>query len=136
MDDGAWNADSIRSLGMLLSGNAIEEMDERGELIVGDSLLVLINADPEAIPFTMPELDADHQWQRIFDTADPQGSEPRLTASHYPLESRSLAVFKVTPPLRERRKSADAETPEDVAAEMDSVPLESPEAAVPVGVED
>ena len=114
MDDEAWNADSIRSLGMLLSGNAIEEMDERGELIVGDSLLVLINADPEAMPFTLPELDADHRWQRIFDTADPQGSERRITGSHYPLESRSLAVFKVTPPLRERRMNAEIEASEDV----------------------
>ena len=99
---------------MLLPGNAIEEMDERGELIVGDSLLVLINADPEAIPFTLPELDDDHRWQRIFDTADPEGSERRLTGSHYPLESRSLAVFKVTPPLRERRMHAEIEEYEDV----------------------
>lgn len=118
MDDQAWNADSIRSLGMRLSGNAIEEMDERGEPVVGDSLLVLINADPEAIPFTLPELDADHRWQRIFDTADPQGSERRITGSHYPLESRSLAAFKVTPPLRERRMIAEVEEEEyeDVAA--------------------
>ena len=100
------------------------------------TILRLINADSEAVPFTLPELDADHQWQRIFDTADPHGSERRLTASHYPLESRSLAVFKVTPPLRERRSTAETEKHDDVAPDMASVSPESPEAVVPVGVED
>src|SRR5204862_3523328 len=31
MDDAAWNAGFVRSLGMLLSGSAIEELNERGE---------------------------------------------------------------------------------------------------------
>jgi glycogen operon protein len=110
MDDETWSADYMRSLGVLLPGNAIEEVDERGEPIIGDSLLVLLNADSDPMPFTLPELDADHQWQRMFDTADPQAPEHRLTGSpEYLLESRSLAVFKVTPPLRERRRSAAAE---------------------------
>ena len=44
MTDEAWNADFVRSLGMLLSGDAIDEVDERGEPIIGDTLLVLLNA--------------------------------------------------------------------------------------------
>jgi glycogen operon protein len=39
MTDEAWNADFARSLGMLLSGSAIEEVDERGEPVLGDTLL-------------------------------------------------------------------------------------------------
>ena len=58
MNDEAWNADFVRSLGMLLSGNAIEEVDERGEPIVGDTLLVLLNAHTDEVPFTLPALDA------------------------------------------------------------------------------
>src|SRR6266853_1283774 len=42
MNDEAWNADFVRSLGMLLAGDAIEEMDERGRPVTGDTLLVLL----------------------------------------------------------------------------------------------
>ena len=128
MDDATWNADSMRSLGVLLSGNAIEEVNERGGPIVGDSLLVLLNAHDEPIPFTLPALDADHQWQRVFDTADPQGPERRFS-DHYSLESRSLAVFKVTPPLRERRRAPETEdavsTEPETLESLDPVAVES-----------
>jgi isoamylase len=110
MDDATWSADLMRSLGMLLAGNAIEEVNQRGEPIVGDTLLVLLNADSEPIPFKLPDLDPDHHWQRIFDTAEPQGPERRLKGSlRYLLDGRSLAVFKVTPPLRERRRIAESD---------------------------
>src|SRR5947199_1780301 len=43
MTDEAWNADFVRSLGMLLNGNAIEEINKQGDPIFGDTLLVLLN---------------------------------------------------------------------------------------------
>ena len=39
MNDDAWNDDVVRSIGMLLNGSAIEEVDERGEAVMGDTLL-------------------------------------------------------------------------------------------------
>ena len=58
---------------MLLSGSAIEEVDERGELILGDTMLVLLNGHDEKVPFTLPPFESDQQWQRVFDTFDAQG---------------------------------------------------------------
>ena len=72
MTDAAWTADFARSLGMLLSGTAIEEVDERGEPITGDSLLILLNAHSDAVPFLLPTLEPNQEWQRIFDTAFPR----------------------------------------------------------------
>ncbi len=80
MDDEAWNADFVRSIGMLLSGNAIEEVDERGEPITGDTLLVLLNAHTDKVPFTLPPLEADQQWQRVVDTIDAHAADARLPA--------------------------------------------------------
>src|SRR5712691_6308250 len=37
MNDEAWNADFVRSIGMYLNGAAIEEVNQRGEPIIGDS---------------------------------------------------------------------------------------------------
>ena len=127
MTDEAWNAEGSKSLGMLLAGDAIEESDEVGETIVGESLLVLLNAHAEQVPFTLPALEADQLWQRVTDTADPDAAERALKpGGQYPLRGQSLAVFKVTPPLRERRRAVNAEraarpeatyAPEPVAVE-------------------
>jgi len=108
MDDNAWNAAFVRSLGMLLSGSAIEEVNERGELVIGDTLLVLLNGHTDQVPFTLPALDADQQWQRVFDTFDPHGSDkPFEGGSQYPLEGRSVVCFKLTSPLRRRLSDID-----------------------------
>jgi glycogen operon protein len=110
MTDEEWNADVTRSLGMLLSGDAIEEVDERGHPVVGDSLLVLINADADGIRFTIPPLNGRQQWQRVLDTAHPDAVERLIpTGGEYMLEGRSLAVFKV-PRSRALRRADDLET--------------------------
>jgi glycogen operon protein len=107
MTDTAWDAEFVRSIGMLLSGTAIDELDERGEPILGDTLLVLLNAHSEEVSFTMPPLDGDQYWQVIVDTFDPQSGDQLFGAGlHYPLQGRSLAVFRLTPPLKERRRAA------------------------------
>ena len=107
MTDEAWNADFVRSLGMLLSGNAIEEVDERGEPIIGDTLLVLLNAPRrKGAVHAAGAVDSHHQWQRVIDTMTPRTPERAFRgASRYPLQGRSMAVFKMTPPIRERRRS-------------------------------
>src|SRR5262245_57384774 len=106
MNDDAWNADFVRSIGMMLAGDAIEEVDERGEHIIGDTLLILLNGHDDSVPFTLPSLDPDRQWQRIFDTVDAQFEEREFRPeTAYPLQGRSVALFKVNPPLRERRRS-------------------------------
>jgi isoamylase len=121
MNDEAWNADFVRSLGMLLSGSAIEELSERGEPVLGETLLVLLNAHSDKVPFTLPPLDGDQRWLRVFDTFDAH-ARPLVykPAGRYPLQGRSVVVLKTTAPARERRRSSDGEhttTPETVAAE-------------------
>jgi isoamylase len=107
MTDETWNADFVRSLGVLLPGDAIEEVDERGAPVVGDSLLLLLNAHDENVPFTLPPLDHQPQWNRVIDTADPEAAEQLFRAGgFYPLQGRSLAVFKI--PRHLARRSEDA----------------------------
>jgi glycogen operon protein len=113
MDDNAWNADFVRSVAMLLSGNAIEEVNERGEPITGDTLLVLFNAHSDEVPFTLMTLEGgrDWQWQRVFDTAEPGAGGPGFKpGSQYPLKGRSVVAFRLTPPLHERRRAGETES--------------------------
>jgi hypothetical protein len=81
------------------------------------------------VAFTLPPLDRDQQWQRILDTRDPDSAERTLKpAARYPLGGRAVAVLRVTPPVRDRRRALDAaragtatpivaDVPEPVAAE-------------------
>ena len=110
MDDAAWHAGFVRTLGMQLSGSAIEEANERGEPITGDTLLVLLNGHTDKVPFTLPSTDSEQQWQRVADTFDPHGAD-RLyrSGARYPLQGRSVAVFKVLSPFRQRRRISDVE---------------------------
>ena len=48
MTDETWNSPDVRCLGVRLNGDAIDEVDERGERIVGDTLLLLLNAGDDA----------------------------------------------------------------------------------------
>ncbi|HWW89024.1 MAG TPA: glycogen debranching protein GlgX [Vicinamibacterales bacterium] len=115
MTDEAWNADSIKSLGMLLSG-AIEEVNERGEPIVGDTLLALLNAHDEDIAFRLPALETHHQWQQVADTFDPEPSGNAVgTSGSYLLRGRSIVVLKLVGPLRERRRASDVERASEAA---------------------
>jgi glycogen operon protein len=110
MNDEAWNADFVRSIGMLLNGSAIEEVDERGESVMGDTLLLLLNAHSDQVAFTLPPLDENHQWGRVFDTFEPNGSERSFqSGGPYSLNGRSVALFKVTPPIRDRRRAVEHE---------------------------
>jgi isoamylase len=97
MSDGDWGG-HVRCIGMRLAGDLIGEVNDRGEPIIGDTLLVLMNAYHEPIPFALPPTREDHRWELLFDTADdnvgpaiPPPNEP------YPLRDRSLALFRTVP---------------------------------------
>jgi isoamylase len=108
MNDEAWNADFVRSIGMLLNGSAIDEANERGEPILGDTLLVLLNAHDERVSFTLPPLESDQRWRRVFDTVDPRARDAVIRpGGRYPLQGRSVVVFKAAAPARERRRVSD-----------------------------
>jgi glycogen operon protein len=131
MTDEAWSAEFVRSLGVLLSGTAIEEMNERGEPVVGDTLLMLLNAHDDDVAFTLPPLDPEQQWQRVIDTHEPEMADTLFRpAATFPLHGRSVAVFKVTPPVHVRRRHEDiAHTSEP------STPARAPAQPVASGAE-
>jgi glycogen operon protein len=97
MSDDAWNTGWAKSLGVRLAGDVMNEVDERGEPIVGDTLLLLINAHWEQLPFTLPDAKPEHVWETLVDTTDPE-SPLRICrpGEQYPLFGRSLALLRTT----------------------------------------
>jgi glycogen operon protein len=52
MSDEDWSAGFVRTLGVRLAGDVIGEVDERGEPLAGDTLLLLLSAHHEACLYT------------------------------------------------------------------------------------
>ncbi len=96
MTDEMWNSPDVRVLGVRLNGDAIQEVDERGERIVGDTLLVMLNAAPEKTQFVLPATSPIERWETLLDTADPWKAPHRLRAGdRYELHGRAMAVLRL-----------------------------------------
>jgi glycogen operon protein len=81
-----------------LAGDLIDETDERGEPIAGDTLLFVLNARPEHVAFLLPETNPGQRWELLFDTADDDGPPTRLAGGHrYKVHDWSVAVFRTRP---------------------------------------
>jgi isoamylase len=106
MTDEAWNAPSVRSLGVLMVGEALDEVDERGRQVTGDTLLILLNAHFEEMPFVLPKVDEGKSWLRVIDTIDAKTPETRFSGgARYPLQGRTLVAFLLNADRRDRRTS-------------------------------
>jgi glycogen operon protein len=113
MTDEAWNAPSVRSLGVLMVGDALEEIDERGRPVRGDTVLILLNAFHEEVPFTLPNIAAHAEWLRVVDTVAPHVAERRYhSGCTYPLQGRTLAVLVLSVERRKRNAPVPAPTHE------------------------
>ncbi len=98
MTDESWNSPVVRSLGVVYSGEGTGEVDERGQSITGDTLLVLMNAHHEIASFKLPPSSAG-VWQRVFDTTSPKLPETAQPSdATYELAGRSLALFRLVAP--------------------------------------
>ncbi|MEW6325401.1 MAG: glycogen debranching protein GlgX [Nitrospirota bacterium] len=106
--DEEWNGESVRSLGVRLAGGAIDEVDEKGRPVQSDTLLILFNADHRPTPFVLPAHKPGTRWMLMFDTAKEQSEQRHKLArggQSYPLQPRSMALFRLMAPRKRIEKS-------------------------------
>jgi isoamylase len=109
MTDEDWGNPFARCLGLRLAGDAIDEVDDRGNRVIDDTLLILLNAHHESIPFVLPAHRARIRWELLLDTRESTGKRqqrPLRGGETYDLEARSLVL------LRLRREESDVEKAE------------------------
>ena len=108
MTDEMWNAPEVRALGVRLNGDAIQEVNERGQRIVSDTLLLFLNGGPDPTPFVLPPTAPIEQWETLFDTSEPWQPSRRLRAGDlYELGGRSMAVLRLGNRKKDLRRSSD-----------------------------
>jgi glycogen operon protein len=98
MTEENWRDPHTRALGLRLAGDAIAEVDVRGEPIVDDTFLILLNAHHASQPFVLPAHRPGVRWEIVLDTRSPDlprrvrlfpGGRP------YEMEARCLALFRL-----------------------------------------
>ena len=75
MTDTEWKRKNSHSLGMLIRGEAADEIDERGRPIKGDTLLLVVNNHEAEEQWCLPRLEIPGSWVLIVDTDRPTIAE-------------------------------------------------------------
>ena len=92
-----WHDESIKVVGMFVSGNPLRSPGPRGEQLHDKSFVVWLNSGPEAVDVTFPE----NQWVQdgeivlSTDTGNPAGT-PVAAGQTLRLQARSGVVGRQT----------------------------------------
>ncbi|HWT81039.1 MAG TPA: hypothetical protein VN648_19800, partial [Candidatus Methylomirabilis sp.] len=94
MTDEDWNQAYVKCLGVRLAGDLIGDMDERGEPVVDETALILLNAHHESVTFTLPKTRDEQIWERVLDTSAGDDTPLSLRGGEaLDLGDRSLVVL-------------------------------------------
>ncbi|HET7519963.1 MAG TPA: glycogen debranching protein GlgX [Candidatus Limnocylindria bacterium] len=97
VSDEQWHAEAVRTIGLRLAGDAIDERAQHGERIEDDTLLVILNAGEEPARFRLPE-NGGRPWELALDTVRAEPPTLEDGALHrggttYGVQPRSVVAF-------------------------------------------
>ncbi|MHB1265596.1 MAG: glycogen debranching protein GlgX [Gemmatimonadaceae bacterium] len=108
-----WSNPGQMALGMLINGDATDEMDDRGRPMKGETLLLLTNASPLPVPFRLPALDKRGLWSELVSTA--HGEAWLVTAGSVELAPYSLMLLRHG---RDRRQAVEPPSRSEIVQEI------------------
>ncbi len=108
-----WSNPERLALGMLINGDATDEMDDRGRPMKGETLLLLTNASPQAVPFVLPALDKRGLWSELVSTA--HGESWLVIAESVELAPHSLMLLRHG---RDRRQAVEPPSRSEIVQEI------------------
>ena len=71
MTQGDWADRTQKVLGMLIDGEATDEVDERGRPVSGQTVLLLLNGGEGSRRFVLPDANRPGVWEELVNTARP-----------------------------------------------------------------
>jgi glycogen operon protein len=92
MRESDWRSPNLRTLGMLIYGQATDERDDRGRPVQGDTMLLIVNNGDADVHFGFPTLDEPGVWVEIVDTA--HGARRRVSSDRVQLPAHSLMLMR------------------------------------------
>ena len=120
MTEQDWATWYARAMTVYLNGDAITDPDERGQRVVDDSFLVLINASGEDIDFTLPGADYAPGWQVVLGTAPADWGEalPRHDANNVVGVQAHSMLFLIAEDEETARAARAARTVSEAATRL------------------
>jgi len=95
MTENDWKNPRLRSLGIVKVENNVKKTGRAKKRMHDNTLMLLLNAEPSGVVFTIPDGRLSPRWQVIFDTKnDKPGGKTVGAGKHYAMEGRSLALLK------------------------------------------
>lgn len=95
MTEQAWNESRIHTIGMILSGEAMDECNQEGLRIADLTFLILLNANKESVLFRLPKV--AEKWEVVINTHSQRLAENGKTVlggDQFKLNERSVVVMK------------------------------------------
>jgi glycogen operon protein len=96
MTDAAWRNADVHTIAVMLPGAAVDLLDDGGNRIVDDTLLMLINASDRESRFVLPATAGRRHWEMALDSSKPNAnpaSESYPSGGEYDLAPHSLALL-------------------------------------------
>ena len=93
MTDDEWNQPWARATMVFYNGDAIGEPNRFGQRIVDDDFLLLLNAAPEDVDFTIPDVVYGRTWLTVADTDDDTDARRRRSGETVTVRARSVVVL-------------------------------------------
>ncbi|NLD91508.1 MAG: glycogen debranching protein GlgX [Fibrobacter sp.] len=91
MNDDDWSIEWTRSLGLLIPGGGIDDVNKYGKRIIDDTFYLVINAHHDTIDFQLPY--SKVPWTLLFDTASKNTGNRLTGTAHYTMQARAFALF-------------------------------------------
>jgi isoamylase len=95
MSEAAWHKGYARALAAELRGDVMRELDEDGDPIRDDTLVLMLNASHTGVTFVLPTPPVGERWEVVLDTSE-RGGQPRVRrgVGIYRLAPRSIVLLR------------------------------------------
>jgi glycogen operon protein len=97
MNESEWRDTTRQTFGYRLCGLAMDEVNDKGEPITDDTLLILFNASAEQVHFALPDAHPDNLWEMLIDTGREDEAEDQFrfdVGSKVALPERSMMLLR------------------------------------------
>jgi len=97
MTDEDWADQDAHAVGVLLSGDALDDVDDHGDPITGATFVALVNAHHEDVTFVLPSAGSGEGWTHELCTGDPaiaSGDGDLRPGDELAVQSRSITLLR------------------------------------------
>ncbi len=97
MADADWADPAMYAVGMLVRGDASDEVNERGRRLSGDAILLLLNGGARSRPFAVPALEYPGAWIEVVNTAHATSAQRAVRDGRVTVVAHSLVLLRYVP---------------------------------------